>query len=610
MAVLDAYTLNIKKIAGDTATVRKSIFSSQKSIQNINAALSRKTRIRSEIFQRRQELNRRRLENESRKEQEDIIEYSKMSSISKTPQMALARAGKSFLGRIMDFISNIAIGWLLYNLPTWIGMATEFVKRISKLVGVIQGIVQSTAGIVISIGTGITNVVSDIVRLDFAALPNDVYNAFNGLQTNINSMTNQFEEGFKLFSTGLDKSLTGTEIPQVGQQSQEQSYESSGLTLSGGAPGAPATANAGYRRVYEAARAAGDPFPEVTAAQWAIESGYGKYKSGKNNPFGQKAGANEPGTVVMTREYVNGRYVSVPQKFRDFASEEEAIKYRLQRWGAKYGNARTPEEALRNLQLPTGTRIPGTNQTSFGVYATSPTYVQDVSRIIREQGGNPQRVRTASGGAPAMTPIASSSGGGKVIEYLTGDRTHKKYRADHAAGNYHDHIAFDSQKTRDAAMRFLTGKGWTIGSINTGKHASGSYHYSNQAFDIPFYPNQSRKGVTDDAKGETALSSRLRADLIAGGFTGPSLSGGQGATMISPSTTPGTGAMDAGGLTPEYTGERIDVVIPEMGLTPYGGQGGGEYSPSTNPQQTIQESQTTVLNNFVKNHFLVELAYL
>jgi len=75
-------------------------------------------------------------------------------------------------------------------------------------------------------------------------------------------------------------------------------------------------------------------------------------------------------------------------------------------------------------------------------------------------------------------------------------------------------------------MRFLTGKGWTIGSVDTGKHAAGSYHYSNQAFDIPFYPNQSRKGVSDDAKGETALSSKLRSDLIAGGFNGPQLSGG------------------------------------------------------------------------------------
>ena len=606
MAILDAYTLNIKKIAGDTATVRKSIFDSQKSIQNINAALGRKTRIRSEIFKRRQELNRRRLENESRKEQEDVLEYSKMSSISKTPQMALQRSGKSFLGRIMDFISNMAIGWLLYNLPAWIGMATEFVKRITKLVGVIQGIVQSTAGIVISIGTGITNVVSDIVRLDFASLPNDVSNAFNGLQTNINNMSNQFEEGFKLFSTGLDKSLTGTEIPQIGEQVQDQSYQPSGLSLSGGAPGAPATANAGYRRIYEAARAAGDPFPEVTAAQWAIESGYGKYKSGKNNPFGQKAGANEPGTVVMTQEYVNGRYVSVPQKFKDFASEEEAIKYRLQRWGSKYGNARTPEEALRNLQLPTGARIPGTNQTSFGVYATSPTYVQNVSRIIREQGGNPQRVRTVAGGAPAMTPVAISSGGGGLKSVGDGRSLSssaadafvqmKKFAQTQGVNISLTSAYRDSKKQAELYALYKAGKGPLAAPPGKSMHEKGL------AIDVAqgpalgwMYKNSSRFGW----KFINIPGENWHFEYQGGGGVTP---------QISP-TQSTQGAMDAIGITPSSAGESIDIVIPEMGLTPAGGGGGGG-SGGVVPEQMMQQSETTVLNNFVKNHFLVELAYL
>lgn len=144
----------------------------------------------------------------------------------------------------------------------------------------------------------------------------------------------------------------------------------------------------------------------------------------------------------------------------------------------------------------------------------------------------PDTTTTESGGGEEETTPQSSpsqppqGSGGKIIEYLTGDRISSKYRADHAAGNYHDHIAFDSQASRDAAIRWLQGRGWTIGSINTGRHAFGSYHYSNQAFDIPFYPNQSRKGVTDDAKGETKLSSKLRADLASGGFRGQTIGSG------------------------------------------------------------------------------------
>ena len=115
--------------------------------------------------------------------------------------------------------------------------------------------------------------------------------------------------------------------------------------------------------------------------------------------------------------------------------------------------------------------------------------------------------------------------GGGIVEYITGDRSHSGYRTDHGGGNYHDHIAFDSKETRDAAVSWLQSRGWVIGSMNDGKHANTSYHYTDQAFDIPFYPNQSNKGFTDDAKGETGLSSLLRKDLAEGGFLGAGVKG-------------------------------------------------------------------------------------
>ena len=119
--------------------------------------------------------------------------------------------------------------------------------------------------------------------------------------------------------------------------------------------------------------------------------------------------------------------------------------------------------------------------------------------------------------APPPVP-KGKSGLLKIIEYLTGDRSSAAYRSDHAGQNYHDHLAFDSKESRNYAIQFLRGRGWTIGSMNDGKHAKNSYHYVDQAFDIPFYPNQANKGFTDDEKGETALSGALRRDLLEGGF--------------------------------------------------------------------------------------------
>lgn len=74
---------------------------------------------------------------------------------------------------------------------------------------------------------------------------------------------------------------------------------------------------------------------------------------------------------------------------------------------------------------------------------------------------------------------------GNVIEALTGDKSSQFYRADHGGQNYHVHVAFENQQQKELAKALLQSKGIQIGSENDGRHAAGSYHYSNQAFDVP-----------------------------------------------------------------------------------------------------------------------------
>jgi hypothetical protein len=96
---------------------------------------------------------------------------------------------------------------------------------------------------------------------------------------------------------------------------------------------------------------------------------------------------------------------------------------------------------------------------------------------------------TGAGGREMAPAQRMSAGGGEggfdVIEYLTGDPSHGRYRADHGGSNYHEHLAFSTKEQRDAAMQKLKAAGIQIGSVNDGKHAPGSYHYKDLAFDVP-----------------------------------------------------------------------------------------------------------------------------
>ena len=116
--------------------------------------------------------------------------------------------------------------------------------------------------------------------------------------------------------------------------------------------------------------------------------------------------------------------------------------------------------------------------------------------------------------AVAVGGMAAPGGksAGKVIEYLTGDRSHPGYDPSHGGSNYHEHLAFGNAAERDAAMQLLKSQGIQIGSVNDGKHAQTSYHYSDQAFDVP--ASQVPVGQ------EQALSRRVRGILKGGGFQG------------------------------------------------------------------------------------------
>ena len=89
------------------------------------AAILKKT----ELFQKRREAVRRR-------EQEDLIESGKVTSLSSSyarGSKLIATSTKGFLGRVMDFVGTIMVGWLVNNLPDIIKGAQKLGERMQQV---------------------------------------------------------------------------------------------------------------------------------------------------------------------------------------------------------------------------------------------------------------------------------------------------------------------------------------------------------------------------------------------------------------------------------------------------------------------------------------------
>ena len=108
-----------------------------------------------------------------------------------------------------------------------------------------------------------------------------------------------------------------------------------------------------WQKFYDLGKAAGAKFPELVAAQAALESGWGKHVSGKNNYFGIKG---SPGTVVKTQEWNGSRMVTIEDEFKDFDSPLDSVKHLVERWYKDYRGysgverAKTAQEAAELLQ--------------------------------------------------------------------------------------------------------------------------------------------------------------------------------------------------------------------------------------------------------------------
>lgn len=280
------------------------------------------------------------------------------------------------------------------------------------------------------------------ITIGMRSLSGSINTLDNNLQTSLitggaNSLLGGVTTKLGLVQTAIVSAIAGIVIGGGAKTAYDYMTGGGGETTGGGET-KPTVGSAegreGYKQIYEAAKKAGDKFPEVTASQWALESAWGKKESGANNVFGQKAKAGEPGTMRWTTENIGGQNVRVQAKFKDYSSVDEAVAEHVKKWSSRYAGASSAEEAAQILK-------------NSG-YATDPQYVSKVMSIAKGQSDvvkssvtpvaqpsvtpgatSPQQTtEAASANAPRAEPISGEHGHGPI----SGAMGHGELSADKA----------------------------------------------------------------------------------------------------------------------------------------------------------------------------------
>lgn len=228
-------TSSINSITKSISSTRSSLSSTNSSIGRIQKIVETKTKVRSDLFFKNQTIERRRREASKRREYEDQIEASKVTTNVQSGLRVASSSGQGPLGRILSFLGYLGAGWILENLPTWIAMGQEFIARMKKAGELIYSIPQTMWRILQEFGGTLKSIGLNIRNLDFTDSSGEVRDSFTQLTDTIELLGAQIVDGFKLVLQPSGE----VDIPSTGEQQPDTSYPevSTPSPSGGGTPG-------------------------------------------------------------------------------------------------------------------------------------------------------------------------------------------------------------------------------------------------------------------------------------------------------------------------------------------------------------------------------------
>ena len=155
-------SLNLKRINKSVNSLGQSVRRAQSSSANISKSLIDSNRNKRKSLSLSSTLFRRRREANLRREREDIIEAGSVVGAVRRTGKVIMSSTKGFLGRILDYLGTVLIGWAVLNLPKIISMAQDLIGRMQKYFGILQdfvtGMFTNITGFIERIGDTISSV--------------------------------------------------------------------------------------------------------------------------------------------------------------------------------------------------------------------------------------------------------------------------------------------------------------------------------------------------------------------------------------------------------------------------------------------------------------------
>ena len=153
---INAFNISLRAANSTSSTI----------IRNLNDS----NKLRKDAILRRRQLFSKRREAVRRREQEDLIEVGRVGGILRRTSKVIGTSTKGFLGRIMDFLGSILVGWIVTNLPVIIDAAQDLISRIQQAEGILKNWFEGTQNFFVGFTSNLGDIATRMMSFDFLGI--------------------------------------------------------------------------------------------------------------------------------------------------------------------------------------------------------------------------------------------------------------------------------------------------------------------------------------------------------------------------------------------------------------------------------------------------------
>lgn len=342
-----ASSLSLKSIKKSLSGLGESVKNARSSASNITNSIRESNKNKKKSLSLSSSLFRRRREASLRRDREDILEARTVGGSIKRSGKVISNSTKGFLGRILDFLGTVLLGWAINNLPKIMDLAEKLIKRMQKYFAILQdfvgGVFQTLSGFI----DLVNGIATSLSTFNFSNIQNVFDTSIAKMQTGLDRILNSTQKSLQMLTSDVNKmlgmmgvNLSDFDIPDLVESGADTGADT-GEDTGGGSPGSSPTPSRGQYT----GKAANIP-PEGKALLDAIA---GSESGGYNSRYPSKTFSG-----YDDHPRIDERILSGPNKGKtsNAAGRYQFLSTTWDRW--KPGNAFTPENqdiAAYNLAI-------------------------------------------------------------------------------------------------------------------------------------------------------------------------------------------------------------------------------------------------------------------